>query len=944
MLELVFRPLQTGKVARMEAINRINFAASFCASQQDVRRGDEHYGQFIVQRFVRPLKKLGARLGGTVVSMVMTRQAKHNQYGRIELMGYAPHIDPIRCSSSWHGLNWLVRIQTLKERLVRFKTDGSFDFEAQYAVPTYRAATQGRGERKDLRIGKVTYRNNWAAFFAEAGVLVGKLTSQWRIQAFHEMDESGMTDSQMARMSGHRAQGKDQTAAQAQNYQTNLSVHGLAQRAGCPRPHKPETHNVPSQSVTTVVHEFFKLLCGANLVLWQAQIHCLHAKCKTHGERQQQRLITGKHFVDSLVYDVENAIRLLASRPRDPVTGKLVGSRSHCYYDNFRDSTTFYDLFNHEAFRCQIWEDVKQAVRTAEDSAESLNIDALIAQPVHNEIQRSRNEIVTMFQAHSHVVLDGVNRAMQGYQSQMLSMMQSQMANYGILPSGPSPGNAMETPANPSSCHRFNAVAGMAKPLVGVPVCAPIPLSKRPMARNNKRVGIPMDQVRAAELPRNDGVPRPLWKGKDRDFKCYDDWWNFYVSHLKPLEDEHGTLCFRDEFVPVLDPETGETTMELPRHNKNWFSVRHAIWDAARHRIYTLKDSEEKVLADYRELYDSCRPSKDGHPIMHRKAPLEKLHKKFMAELERYDQKKRGRPRGSSAPPRAWATKRNRCAVPARNPGVSFEDAFDVAAMTPEEVEDCLDRLPAGCTEEEKEEHWRNRAAEKKSREANIALQRKIAETERLEEEQRQRAQREGGFFFDSRSGTYVSVPDPNAQYYQPPVENYDHLQRRRPRLMPHADHYSQVPMNRLSREATPTYRNFGRASEMVALAREVAHNASEYAPSPSPPPTPPERERRFYNIPNPEARPKCRKPPLPAHLQKQLDTMRMQAREKAQQSQLPLGNNWVLPPVRKITPPFRSRTDPPRQSPTDGPMNWEEAIAATDVLAEAATEVFGVL
>jgi len=95
MLKLVFHPLQTGKVSRMKAINRINFATSFTASQQDVHYGNKHYGQFLVQRFIRPLKKLGSHLGGTVVSMVMMRQAKHNQYGLIKLMGYAPHIDPI---------------------------------------------------------------------------------------------------------------------------------------------------------------------------------------------------------------------------------------------------------------------------------------------------------------------------------------------------------------------------------------------------------------------------------------------------------------------------------------------------------------------------------------------------------------------------------------------------------------------------------------------------------------------------------------------------------------------------------------------------------------------------------------------------------------------------------------------------------------------------------
>ena len=60
----------------MDTLNRLNFAASFCASQQDVRRGDEHYGQWIVTRFTQFQKKLGFR--GTEITVVMTKQAKRN--------------------------------------------------------------------------------------------------------------------------------------------------------------------------------------------------------------------------------------------------------------------------------------------------------------------------------------------------------------------------------------------------------------------------------------------------------------------------------------------------------------------------------------------------------------------------------------------------------------------------------------------------------------------------------------------------------------------------------------------------------------------------------------------------------------------------------------------------------------------------------------------------
>jgi hypothetical protein len=365
----------------MEQLNRLNFAASFCASQQDVRRGDEHYGQWLVTRFTQFQKKLGSN--GTTITVVMTKQAKHNQYGRIEVMGYGPHNDPLRDSSSWHGLMFLHRILILGESLAYFKQDGSFDYERTYRIPTYRTCkpTATASKHNDHRIKTHTYREIWTKFFKQCNIYVMKITTQWRIQAIQEMDADGLTDSVRARMSGHKNQGQTMSTAMQQNYQTNCSVHGLASRGMAFDPLHPKTHNPPRLLVTTVVKQFAYALVGDSLLLWQRNISMLYSLCNSHKDRDDRRLITASKYIDSVVLDVENAIRLLASRPRHPSTLKLLPGDDLCYYDKYRHSTTFHELFNHPAFNSQLWVDVKDAVRKEETQSECYSVDSIITPP-----------------------------------------------------------------------------------------------------------------------------------------------------------------------------------------------------------------------------------------------------------------------------------------------------------------------------------------------------------------------------------------------------------------------------------------------------------------------------------------------------------------------------------------------------------------------------------
>jgi len=348
IMEGVMSPISAGKIATMHPLNRLNLAASYTASRQDVRRGDEHYQQFRVQRFVRELKNLGPR--GTNCCFFMARQAKHNKTGRIEVMAYGPHCDPILDASAWHGAQLLYRAFCQNEELMLFKEDGSFDFIRQFKVPTYKSVDGGASKRKDRRISKDVYRSNWANAFEDAGVMVQKIITQWRLQAYMEMDNAGLSDSQMARMAGHRSAGKDQTTAQAQNYQTNVTVQGVAQRCGFSNPKHPEHHQVARYEAWKVAEEFAFYLCKDNFVKWSLSINELHSACKSHKERVARRLITAKNCIDCMLYEITAFLLMMASRPVRPGSHELC-SDEPCYFDRHRLSLTLRDVLSLRAFR-----------------------------------------------------------------------------------------------------------------------------------------------------------------------------------------------------------------------------------------------------------------------------------------------------------------------------------------------------------------------------------------------------------------------------------------------------------------------------------------------------------------------------------------------------------------------------------------------------------------
>lgn len=172
---LVNALFETDNTPNLSDLKRIMFAASFTAAACDLRRGDEHYKQRVVQRFTIRVKEIGPR--ATDVGGFITNEAKHNTSGKYDYILFGPHADPFMSTSSWHGMLWIHRLFVLQE-----KWPSLFDFQEFYKLPTY--TTDVTGEM----ISPAAYYQLWKAHFDKEKLQINKVTHCWRVQRQQEMD------------------------------------------------------------------------------------------------------------------------------------------------------------------------------------------------------------------------------------------------------------------------------------------------------------------------------------------------------------------------------------------------------------------------------------------------------------------------------------------------------------------------------------------------------------------------------------------------------------------------------------------------------------------------------------------------------------------------------------------------------------------------------------
>jgi hypothetical protein len=110
MLELAVDIIDDSEshVRKLNGLSKLEFLASYNSSKQNLRRGEEHYNQRLVQRFVRRIEGIGPAPGMQCVHVV-TNESKRNKTGHLQYTAFARHNDPQQDTAASHGLLLLFR-------------------------------------------------------------------------------------------------------------------------------------------------------------------------------------------------------------------------------------------------------------------------------------------------------------------------------------------------------------------------------------------------------------------------------------------------------------------------------------------------------------------------------------------------------------------------------------------------------------------------------------------------------------------------------------------------------------------------------------------------------------------------------------------------------------------------------------------------------------------
>jgi hypothetical protein len=233
MMCQILDPKPQGDVMKLNEHYRIVFGATWTSLRCTTRRGEEYYGQKLIQRFSRVCPNIGPP-PGTLCGMIITYHAKHNQVGRYEYSAVAPHINPILDSNAWHGMLWI-------EVYVDNKTPfPDFDkYEEVFNIPTYHSL---RNPKKAMSEGALY--TMFKANTNDANIVKDSVTHQPRKQTLSELDNKGVPSTSSSRLSGHKTSSKDQgSKAQQESYTTNPPINAMVAAAGgdhtCPENHQP---------------------------------------------------------------------------------------------------------------------------------------------------------------------------------------------------------------------------------------------------------------------------------------------------------------------------------------------------------------------------------------------------------------------------------------------------------------------------------------------------------------------------------------------------------------------------------------------------------------------------------------------------------------------------------------------------------------------------------
>ena len=173
---LALKPKPGGAVDKLEVMNCICFVCHHHTLNATTRRGEELHVQRLVQRSTTHLPEIGPF--GSPAFQLITNKSKCNQNGWLEQATMLPHMDPTRDAAAWHGIMWLWRLLMEKELLPNFLGfEEEEDYKALFEIWSHPSVTDPK-----VHIDSKKFGENFATFFADAGVVCAKKTHQPQFQ------------------------------------------------------------------------------------------------------------------------------------------------------------------------------------------------------------------------------------------------------------------------------------------------------------------------------------------------------------------------------------------------------------------------------------------------------------------------------------------------------------------------------------------------------------------------------------------------------------------------------------------------------------------------------------------------------------------------------------------------------------------------------------------
>lgn len=611
------RPKPGGIVSRLSPTNTLIFCCMYTGLSQTSRRGEELYGQKLVQRLTNDLGEIGPF--GIRAAVIVTNKAKHNQEGWLEYTTMLPHMDPIRDTAAWHGLLLLWRLSISNEVFPQFA--GNTDYESIFALYSYPSAKDPTVPVSPKQCGDV-----FKSFFLDNDAVCAKLVHQPRFQAIQEMDRSGIHETEWTRMSGHKGR---EAKVHTRSYAHNPPSKCLVQRGGGDpqdiRGFNP-VHFLPKPNEQVWLDEIVQLLIP-DIVVQYKQVCEEYIATKSHQERKAKRLTTIKGMLGGAKNDVEHLVMMMASPLVHPDTYMIDSNNTQSLWDIYHNDV-FAGVLNGPAFQLEAFSLLQQSIlgklKAQHDFASSLSRESKCAMEAYIKDNVTR----PLFISHqeNRTVMAHIQQQQEIQNRNHQQLLQCIMNGGNTTRNFVTPDKAPAWPANGTPIRYQNQPTQNISPARTVTLAG---TARKRKAEVTQRDAI-SQEYRRRELA-GESVGEPIELLCDKGLITLDDYWAKYKSKWKPLEESTDGEWRKD----LICEQDGK----VKRGRSAWWTQRVGMFKVIEHLIDSVGLTESEALDKARTIFNSARDSPGKKP------GIKKLNVAFKKEMEMLGIKAIGRPK-----------------------------------------------------------------------------------------------------------------------------------------------------------------------------------------------------------------------------------------------------------------------------------------------------------